>query len=376
MQRILVVGASLAGIRAAEALRRRGFDGELTVAGAEPDVPYRRPALSKGYLLGIQSQDQIGLSVDADLDVRTGTEAVRLDLGSRVVWLRRDGRPAVAHRFDGLVIATGAVARTLPGPSLPGVHTLRTLADAAALRSDLLAATQVVIAGGGLVGGEVAAAARLLGLDVTLVVPAPGPMAGIFGPAVARMLAELHLAHGTRLTPGAVAGLEGDSRVRAVRLADGTVLPADLVVLGIGSRPATGWLYGSGLIGPGGRLRHAPNLAVADGITAAGDVIAAPGAGHWDNAVQQAETAARTLLDGPAAPAHDALTMFWTELYGTRLQMIGHPAPGAATRLAEGSLGDGRCVVTYGDGTAAAALLVNSPHRLSTYRRLLSAVAA
>jgi len=375
MRRILVVGASLAGIRAAEALRRHGFDGELTVAGTEPGVPYRRPALSKGYLLGTQSADQIGLSVDADLDLRTGTEAVRLDLGSRVVWLRPDDGSAVPHPFDGLVIATGAVARTLPGPPLPGVHTLRTLADAAALRSELQAAAQVVVAGGGLVGGEVAAAARVLGLDVTLVVPAPGPMAGVFGPAVARMLAELHQAHGTRLTPGAVARLEGDSRVRAVRLADGTVLPADLVVLGIGSRPATGWLYGTGLIQPGGRLRHAPNLAVADGITAAGDVIAAPGAGHWDNAIRQADTAARTLLDGQAAPAHDALTMFWTELYGTRLQVIGHPAPGAAARLAEGSLGERRCVVTYGDGDGAA-LLVNSPHRLSTYRRLLAAVPA
>lgn len=374
MQRIVVIGASLAGIRAAEALRRRGFDGELTVAGAEPGAPYRRPELSKGYLRGSQSADEIRLSTDAGLDVRPATEGVLLDPGARVVWLRHDGGTPVPQPFDGLVIATGAIARTLPEPRLRGIHTLRTLADAEALRTGLLAdpGIRVVVVGGGPVAGEVAAAVRLLGLGVTLVCPAPGPMAGLFGPAVARMLAELHEGNGTACIEGTVARIEGDDRVRAVRLADGTEIPADLVVLGIGARPATGWLHGSGLIEPDGTLRHATNLAVADGITAAGDVTAAPGAGHWDSAVRQADTAARTLLEGPSAPAHHATTMFWTELYGTRLQMLGHPAPEVTARVAEGSLCDHRCVVTYGTN---AVLLVNSPHRISAYRRLLSAAA-
>lgn len=383
MRRVVVVGASLAGIRAAEALRRRGFDAELTVVGTEPGPPYRRPALSKGYLIGTQAAERIRLVTDAGLDVFPATEAIGLDLRERRVFLSPGGGPAVARPFDGMVIATGAVARTLPGLPLAGAYTLRTRQDAEALRAALLssasargkAGRRLVVVGGGLVGSEVAAAARSLGLAVTLVSRGPGPMTEIFGPEVGRMIARLHEAHGTRFVAGAATRLEGDDRVRAVRLAVGTAIPADIVLVAIGTRPATDWLAGSGLLRPDGSLRPGPNLSVADQITAAGDVITP--AGHWDSAARQAETAARTLLEGRSAPAFNEVTMFWSGLYGSKLQMIGCPSRNGPVEVAEGSLEEGRCVLTYGEGTrTTGVLLINSPHRIPAYRPLLAAAAA
>ncbi|MDT0307545.1 FAD/NAD(P)-binding oxidoreductase [Streptomyces sp. DSM 44917] len=387
MRRIAVVGASLAGTRAAEALRRRGFDGELTLIGAEPVPAYQRPALSKRYLLGDADAEDIALPSPRDdmgIRLRLATRAVRLDLAERRLWLA-SGRRAEPEPlpYDGLVIACGTTARTLPGKLPEGVHTLRTEADARALRADLRRGTpRVAVVGGGLVGQEVAATARKLGHEVTLIDPLPAPGVRALGLPVARMLAALHAEHGTRLRLGVgVAAVEGEPRITGVRLTDGSVVVADVVVVAIGVLPATQWLEGSGLTLENG-LCCSPNLAVlgAGSITAAGDVARwhDPGSGrslrveHWENALRQAEVAARTLLEGPDAPAFDEVPMFWTSLYGLGLQVLGHPGQEDTLHVVEGDLAARRCIAVYRDGSrVTGVVLVNAPHRLRDYRAAL-----
>ncbi|RLU83652.1 FAD-dependent oxidoreductase [Streptomyces griseocarneus] len=380
MRRIVVVGASAAGLTAAETLRRRGYDGTLTLIGDEPRPPYDRPPLSKQILTGTWEPGRASLRTPQHLehlavDLRLGRPATALDVPGRRVQLADGERIG----FDGLIVATGVVPRRLPGSGLTGVHVLRTLDDALALRTALLAGPRVVVVGAGFLGTEVAAAARTLGLEVTLAEPEPVPVRRPFGDRVGGLVAELHRAHGTRLRCGVpVRRLRGtDGRVTGVELGDGTTLPADVVVLAVGSRPATGWLAGSGLrLGDGvecdARCRAAP------GIHAAGDVASwhNPRFGtrmrleHRMNATEQAMAAAGNLL-GDATP-FAPVPYFWTDQYDTRIQAYGVFPPDAHPRVVHGDPSDGRFTAAYGHhGVVTGVLGWNAPRELRTLRALV-----
>jgi phthalate 3,4-dioxygenase ferredoxin reductase subunit len=333
--RVVVVGASVAGLRAAQALRSDGFDGGLTVIGAEDDAPYDKPPLSKQLLTGESVPADIGLLRDGDeLDLRLGRGAVGLDPARRLVTLD-DGEPI---GYDALVIATGVRARTLPGADEDLVTTVRELRDATTLRSRLAAGEPVVVIGGGFIGAEVAAAANTVGCPVTLVERDPVPFSRVLSPEVGRLIAGLHEAHGVTVIGGAtVAGVErlpGGGAL--VRLADGRGLPAGTVVAGVGCAPNTEWLAGSGLPVADGVLTD-DNCAVpgADGVYAIGDVArwhdrptgASRRVEHWTNAVEQANHVARRILfPDEGEPGHYAsVPYFWSDQYDVKIQMVGRP---------------------------------------------------
>ncbi|MDH4169657.1 MAG: NAD(P)/FAD-dependent oxidoreductase, partial [Acidimicrobiia bacterium] len=310
---ITIVGASLAGIRGAEALRRDGFDRPITLIGDERHEPYDRPPLSKQVLAGEKDPADIALlSPDRlealDLDLRLGVRATRLDLAARRLHLDNGDE----HGFDGLMVATGARPRTLPGTeTMAGVFTLRTVDDALSLRAALDARpARVAVVGAGFIGAEVAATARRRGLDVTMIDPLPTPMGRVLGDEIGGVCAAVHREQGVDLRLGVgVDALRGGAGVQAVELSDGQVVEADVVVVGIGVIPNTAWLEGSGLTLDDGVVCDETCLA-APGVTAAGDVARWPNrrfgelmrVEHWDNAVEQGAVAARRLLDDDAEP--------------------------------------------------------------------------
>ncbi|MCY3786471.1 MAG: NAD(P)/FAD-dependent oxidoreductase, partial [bacterium] len=274
-----IVGASLAGMRAAEALRREGFDGEVTIVGDETDSPYDRPPLSKQVLAGGWEPERTALYSDealADLRLtwRLGTRAVAFEAATRTVTLA-DGERLAA---GGAVIATGARPRTLGGTEgLAGVYTLRTLADSLAIRWEFDATPRrVVVVGAGFIGAEVAATARGRGLEVTMVEMAETPLERVLGAEMGRVCADVHADHGVDLRTGVgVASISGAGRVEQVVLSDGTRLDADVVVVGVGVVPNTEWLEGSGLRIDDGVVCDETCLA-APGVVAAGDVARWP----------------------------------------------------------------------------------------------------
>ena len=381
--KILVVGASLAGVRAAEALRREGFDGELTIVGDEPHRPYDRPPLSKQVLAGTRTPDDATLDVDPAVaaEWRTGVRATALDLDARTVALD-DGDTLP---FDGVVLATGAAPRRIPGwPDLGGVHVLRTLDDCLALRADLTAAPgRVAVVGAGFIGCEVAATARGLGLDVTVVEPLPAPCIRGLGEQMGGFVADLHRDHGVDLRLGAVVeGVDGTERVERLHLADGTTVDADVVVVGIGVSPVTDWLDGSGLAIDDGVVCDA-TCAAALGVVAAGDVARwdHPRHGsirveHWDNAIEQGEHAARTLLAhlaGGAGAPFAPVPWFWTDQFDRKLQLTGRPTPTSVVDVVEGSVEERKFLATYSDGGEVVAVLgVNMPAKVMRWRTQLA----
>jgi 3-phenylpropionate/trans-cinnamate dioxygenase ferredoxin reductase component len=382
--RIVVVGASVAGFCAAQQLRRLGFDGELCLVGDEDLVPYDRPPLSKELLRGDREPGDVALAGAEELealglDLRLGQSAVALDTGGRSVVLGSGER----LRYDAAVLATGARARR-PAfvPRLDGVHLLRTLGDALAIRADIEGRRHAVVVGAGFIGTEVAASLRACGLAVTLVDPLPAPLAAVVGETVGGLVAGLHARHGVRLEMGVgVAALEGAGRVGTVVLADGRRLPADLVVVGLGAEPNTGWLERSGLELAGGVVCDEAGAAGPPGVYAIGDVSRwrPPGAGgairfeHWTNAREQAGVVAANLLAGAPVATHASLPTFWSDQYDWRIQMIGTPSPGDAVRLIEGDPEQGRFAALYGrDGHVAGVLTVNSPRALVRCRALVA----
>lgn len=271
---IVVVGASAAGNTAALTLRREGFDGRITVVGAEDRMPYDRPPLSKQVLDGRWAPERVVLPAAPDVTWRLGVPAGALDIAGRALTLTDGARLP----YDGLVLATGVAPRPLPyGHDLAGVHLLRTADDALALREGLLSAASVVVVGAGFLGAETAAVARTLGLDVTLVDPLPAPMVRQFGPRVGALLADLHRAHGVAVRMGTgVTALHGtDGRVTGVGLTDGPAVAADVVLVAIGSVPATDWLTDSGLSLTNG-VDCDDLCRAAPGVVAAGDVASWP----------------------------------------------------------------------------------------------------
>jgi 3-phenylpropionate/trans-cinnamate dioxygenase ferredoxin reductase subunit len=389
MRSITVVGASLAGLSTVRALRAEGYDGEIVVIGEERHTPYDRPPLSKDFLKGDVEADALALG-DADeyedLDVQwlLGERAVRLDPVARTVTLT-GGRQV---RTNGVVVATGASARMLPGTEgLAGVHTLRTLDDAQALRAELLdGLPRVVVIGAGFIGAEVASTAHRLGLHVTVVEALDVPLERQLGREMGLVCSSLHSDHGVRLLCGTgVAGLVGEGRVTGVRLADGRVLPADIVVVGVGVRPATDWLAGSGVQVDDGVVCDAGCSTGVPGVVAVGDVARCPNPftgrhariEHWSNATEQAKTAARTLLTGVSAPAPLTAPYFWSDQYRVRIQVAGYVAPGAEPEVVEGDVDSRTFTAVYRrEGVPVAVLSVNQPKFFNRLRRTLVPAAA
>ncbi|MEV1175946.1 FAD/NAD(P)-binding oxidoreductase [Nonomuraea sp. NPDC049784] len=378
---IAVVGASLAGLRAVQALRREGFDGTITLIGAEKHLPYNRPPLSKSMLRGDDEVTLPGAEEIGDQWLK-GRRAVRLDTGDRRLTLD-DGSEV---HYDGLVIATGARPRRLPEHP-EGVHTLRTIEDSVALRAELAAGhDNVVVIGGGFIGGEVASTARSLGLPVTLVDASPYPMQNVLGAATARWLADHHRDNGVELISRTrVTGFDGTGGVTGVRLSDGRTLPASLVVAGTGVVPNTGWLEDSGLTLSDGVVCDERLFAVgAANVVAAGDVARWPHSlyggelvrvEHWSNANDQGGVAALNLLAGPenAKPFAD-LPSFATHVHGARIQTAGLPHLADETRLVTGSPEEDRFAVAFArDGVLVGAVAVNSPKDLIRIKRAIVA---
>ena len=380
---IAVVGGSLAGIRCAEALRRRGFAGRLVFVSEERERPYDRPPLSKELLRGDREPDQIRLNkpdaFDAlALDLRLGARAQSLDVASRSVALSNGETVA----YDGLVIATGAVARPLPGaPALAGLFTLRTLDDALALRAALERGPRVVVVGAGFIGAEVAATCRKRGLDVTIVEPLASPMARVLAPEIGAVCAAAHRDAGVLLRLGVgVSAVLGSDRVERVKLGDGSEIVADVVVVGIGAIPATGWLESSGLELGDGVICDATCATRAPGVVAAGDVARWYHEGyreslrieHWTNAVEQADAAAARLLDGPSAAPFAPIPFVWSDQYDLKIQAAGRIAPDDEVFVAHGSLDERRFVALFGrKGMLSGALAINRVRQLMGYRRMM-----
>ncbi|NYJ03635.1 NADPH-dependent 2,4-dienoyl-CoA reductase/sulfur reductase-like enzyme [Nocardioides thalensis] len=330
MRTVVVAGAGLAGLSAAAELRRRGWDGRLVIIGEERHRPYRRPPLSKEYLLAT-TPPVLDLPQADDLaaEWRLGRAAAGLDLRPRRV--RLAGGEEIG--FDGLVIATGAAARAEP-PALahPGVVRLRGLDDATALRDRLTTSRRVLVVGGGFLGTEVAAAAVQLGKDVTLVDRGPQPLLRAVGARVGHLVADLHRSHGVDVRlQTQVRRLSGGLRSLSVQLDDGAVVATDLVVAALGSHPSTGWLAGSGLRVDGGVMVDARGLA-APGVTAAGDVARWPHPvldhehvriEHYATAADQGRLAARALLGDLPDDRAALLPSFWSHQYDWRLQSVG-----------------------------------------------------
>ena len=384
LRRIVVVGASLAGLRAAEALRGRGFDGELTLVGDEPHPPYDRPPLSKQVLQGSWEPEQTFFRRDKGyealgLDLRLGVRATSVDLRARRVTLA-GGEFLV---YDRLIIATGARVRTLPGIApRAGLFVLRSLDDAIALRQSLAHATRVAIVGAGFIGLEVAASCRARRLPVAVVEFHPVPLSPILGPTLGGMVAALHRDHGVDLRTGVtVTGVLGDSRVAGIALSDGSRIDADVVVVGIGVAPNTAWLEGSGLTLDDGIVCNGFGEAAPD-VYAAGDVARvenrwhgdAPRIEHWTNAVEQAVYAAEHALAGPAAgTSFSSVPYFWSDQYDRKIQFIGRARPHDEVAIIDGALADRRLTALFRSGDRlVGCLAVNQPGAIVKYRKLLS----
>lgn len=329
MRTVAVVGGSLAGLEAARTLRKAGFDGRLVVLGAEPHLPYDRPAVSKELLIGSRGPDDVRLDLGdaADAEWLVGTAATHLDAATRTITI--DG---VDVSFDGIVVATGAhpvVPRGL-AHGLAGVHVLRTLHDADTLRAELRRTPEVVVVGGGLIGCEVASVCRRLGIPVTLVEAESALLRRAVGAEASSFLTERAHDAGISLRLGcSVVELRGHGRVEEAVLSGGDVLRADVVVVAVGALPETRWLEGSGLQLDHGIVCDETCLA-APGIVAAGDVARwrSPRDGglvrveHWDNARRQGRHAALRLL-GATQNAFDPIPWFWSDQLGGKLQVTG-----------------------------------------------------
>jgi NADPH-dependent 2,4-dienoyl-CoA reductase/sulfur reductase-like enzyme len=388
MRAVTIVGGSLAGLRAGEALRREGFDGVIRIVSAEEGYPYDRPPLSKQVLAGSWEPDRARLrgAEELDADWVFGRRAVGLDVAKHAVTL--DNGDVVDG--DAVVIATGASPRRLPPsvapPDLAGVHVLRTIEDCVALAGELDGSPRVVVVGAGFIGSEVAATAKGRGADVVVVEALPVPLERSLGARMGALCARLHEDNGVSVRLGVgVAGLEGDGdgRVARVRLADGAAIDADVVVVGVGVAPATGWLEGSGLtLGDGvlcdSRCRAAP-CVVAAGDAArwqherlGSDVRVE----HWTNAAEQGAAAAVALLRGDEAPPYAPVPYFWSDQHGTKIQFLGNCRPDDEVRVVEGSADEGRFVAAYGRaGRLTAVLLWNRPARVPHWLDQLASAA-
>ncbi|MGW2039517.1 NAD(P)/FAD-dependent oxidoreductase [Streptomyces virginiae] len=365
----------MAGVQTAVALREQGFAGPVTLLGAEPHQPYDRPPLSKAVLLGKAEDSAFDVDFEAlRIELRLGTEVTGLRAADHELDTEAGPVP-----YEVLVLATGAQPLTLPGAEgVHGVHLLRTLDDAARLRPVLAAASRVVVVGAGWIGAEFATAAREAGCAVTVVEAADRVLAGALPAEVAEPMARWYGQAGAELITGAkVAGVE-EGRVL---LADGRVLPADAVVVGIGARPATGWLAGSGVErgADGSVTADAHLLTSLPGVYAVGDCASFPSGRygtrllvhHWDNALQGPRAVAANILAGEPTAVYDPVPYFWSEQFGRFVQYAGHHG-GADTLVRRGDPAQETWSVCWlRDGALVALLAVGRPRDLAQGRKLI-----
>jgi NADPH-dependent 2,4-dienoyl-CoA reductase/sulfur reductase-like enzyme len=359
IRRVLVVGASAAGLAAAETLRREGYEGEIVLVGAEPQPPYDRPPLSKQILAGQWEVERLALRpeghlADLCLDMRLGIEATGLDVAARAVSLA--GGESVG--YDALVIATGVRPRRLPGE---GAHVLRTIGDALALRENLGPGKRLVVVGAGFLGAEAAAVARGLCTEVTMLEPAPVPLAHAVGAEVGAVLAQVHLDHGVDLRTGV--GVTSVAR-GGVQLEGGELVAADEVLVAIGAQPNTEWLEGSGLTIDNGVVCD-EYCAAAPGVYAAGDVArwhnplfeASMRIEHRTNAAEQGMAVARNLLHPDAPKPFAPVPYFWSDQYNMKIQAFGYLRGHEEIAVVEGSYAERRFLAAYRTGDRVAGVL-------------------
>lgn len=349
MRTIAIIGASLAGLRSAQALRQQGFDGRLVIVGDEVHLPYDRPPLSKDFLLG--KCEAVPLADQEDLDAldaewRLGNQATAILTSGEVAL--SDGTSVAA---DGVVIATGGIPRTIPG-----THVLRTLDDAVKLRDAFANAQSVGVIGAGFIGAEVASSARALGKEVTVIEALPTPLARVLGAEMGAACGHLHGDHGSTLITGVnvdsvnVDGVINTGVKPGINLSDGRQIDADVVVAGIGMRAATDWLADGPIKVDNGVVCDAGGVTNLRNVVAVGDVANCAGhrAEHWTSATEQAQVATRNLLAGETVATHARGGYVWSDQYGVRIQFIGRATNDV--RVEDGSIEDRKFVATYRDG--------------------------
>ena len=378
---IVIVGGGLAAARTAEQLRKSGYQGPVAIVSAEKHLPYDRPPLSKDVLhdTGKGLHDVLLRPAefydDNDIALVLGTAAQSLDTAARTVTLTDDR----VLDYDELVIATGLEPKRIPSLDLAGVRVLRSFDEALALREHATSARRAVIVGAGFIGCEVAASLRTLGVEVALVEPQPTPLAAVLGERIGELVARVHRAEGVDVRTGVgVAAVRGDTEVSAVELTDGTVLDADLVVVGIGSRPATDWLVGSGVALDNGVLCDEVGRTSEPHVWALGDVASWRDAHghqirveHWSNVADQARVMVPSML-GQEPPEVVAVPYFWSDQYDVKIQCLGEPSPDDIVHVTED---DGRKFLAYyeRDGVLVAVVGGGMPGKVMKARAKIAA---
>jgi NADPH-dependent 2,4-dienoyl-CoA reductase/sulfur reductase-like enzyme len=384
---VVIVGASVAGVAVARGLRAEGFERRVVLLGAEHDWPYDKPPLSKQILTGEWDAARAALltaeqAQEFDLDVRLGQRAEALDVAAKEIVLAGGERVP----YGTCVVATGAAARPSPWPRRAGVHVLRTLEDALAIRERLIEGGRIAIVGGGFIGAEVASSARTLGLEATVIDPLELPMERVVGPDAARLFAELATRHGIEQRLGhGVEAIEGAAGNLTLTLTDGSTVQAATAVVGIGAVPNDGWLASSGLLVDDGLVcDELCRAAGADDVFAAGDVARWHHPGeradvrveHWTNAVDQAGCVAHNAAHPDDPRPYAPSPYVWTDQHGWKFQIAGHPEKGSRQELIGDLRADEpRAAVLYADpdGHLVGALTVNWPRALVQCRRSISA---
>ena len=390
METIVIIGASLAGVRAAETLRTNGFAGALTIIGAETHMPYDRPPLSKNFLAGDWDADRIALRKADDLyslniNWMLGQPATSLNTDASTVTLA-DGSQV---SYDGLIIATGGLVRRLPNqPDIAGVHVLRTLDDASALREELVEGARVVVIGAGFIGLEAAATATKRGAKVTVLEGLEAPLIRALGPEMGAGIGAVHERNGVTIRCGVqVASVNGDAKVTGVTLTNGDVIDADVVIVGIGVAPATQWCSESSLTIDDGIVCDANLNAGPTNVFVAGDVLRWPNGmfkdieptmrvEHWTNAAEQGAVAAQNLLatlrNEPTQP-YSAVPFFWSDQFDARIQFLGRAFATSTIDVVAGSVADGRwCAMFSTNDRLTGVLGVSMPKLVMPSRAMLS----
>ena len=376
---IVIVGGGLAAARTAEQLRRSEYAGPITIISDEDHLPYDRPPLSKEVLRS--ETDDVTLKPaefydENDITVLLGKAARSVDTAAQTITLS-DGTEL---GYDELVIATGLVPKRIPSfPNLEGIHVLRSFDESLALRQQAASARNAVVVGAGFIGCEVAASLRGLGVDVALVEPQPSPLASVLGEQIGSLVARLHRAEGVDVRCGVgVAEVQGAEKVEKVVLADGTELDADLVVVGIGSRPATEWLEGTGIEVDNGVVCDAAGRASAPHVWAIGDVASwrhtlghQVRVEHWSNVADQARALVPAML-GQDAPAAVSVPYFWSDQYDVKIQCLGEPEADDIVHIVED---DGRKFLAFyeRDGVVAGVVGGGMPGKVMKSRAKIAA---
>lgn len=390
MKNIVIVGASLAGVRAAETLRTAGYSDTITMIGDEPVMPYDRPPLSKNFLAGEWDADRVALRKpeafeQLNITWKLGQPATSLDTASHSVTLA-DG---TVIAYDGLVIATGGVVRSLPNqPVIAGVHVLRTLSDSEALRSELVEGARVVVIGAGFIGLEVAATAKTRGCEVTVLEGLEAPLIRALGPDMGNAIGAVHERNGVTVRCGVqVKSIDGTDRVTGITLGTGEVVPADVVVVGIGVAPATKWCENSGLTIRDGIVCDEFLNAGPKNVFVAGDVLRWPNTlftdiepdmrvEHWTNAAEQGAIAGKNVLaalNGTEPEPYAAVPFFWSDQFDARIQCLGRTSANAVVDIVDGDIASGKfCAIYSVNDRLTAVLGVSKPKLVMPSRAILS----